>query len=84
MGTASGYMRLGVHWVCETQTKPATYHTTSVIDNGQASSSGKHCLCTMHITGLRGKRANKKGLYLIEVVHDAKQRHWCYAACCQV
>jgi hypothetical protein len=25
-----------------------------------------------------------KGVYLIEVVHDAKQRHWWYIARCQV
>jgi hypothetical protein len=77
-------MRLGVHWVCETQTKPTTEYTACVIDHGQASSSEKHCLCTMHITRPREQGQARKGLHLIEVVQDAKQRHWCYAACCQV
>jgi hypothetical protein len=40
MCTASGTMGLGAHRVCETQTKPTTDHAASVIDNGQASSSG--------------------------------------------
>ena len=83
MSTASGTMGLGVHWVRETQTKPTTDHTTSVIER-TASSNGKHSLCAVYIAGLRGKGQTRRGLYLIEVVLDAKQRHWCYAACCQV
>ena len=74
---------LGVHWVCETQTKPTIDYTACVIER-TASSNGKYCVCTTHITGLRGKGQTRRGLHLIEVVHDAKQRHWWYIARCQV
>ena len=79
VGTASRTMGLGVHWVRETHTKPMTDHTTSVVDNGQHKWKALR-MCR----GLRGKGHTRKELYLVEVVHDAKQRHWCYAAYCQV